>query len=443
VNDCPAIVRVADRGTPELLWTVTVIVPVPVPLEGLIATQFGAPVAVHAHPAVVVTVTVAFPPDVATLLKLVGLIVKLQVAAAAWVTLTVVPATVTEPARAAPVFCRTFNWMVPVPEPLAPWAIEIQFWFEVAVQLQPWEALTATARLPPAAATDAVLGDTSTWHVGTGTEGLEPWLIVTTALPSARFAVRAALVLLSICSVTSALPLPLVIDGFTQATGEVIVHEQKSSVDIERWNSPPSDPASMLAGDGDIGQPAGCCETWARWSPTINAADRDEVERFGSIWIAMVPLPCPLAVDKCNHVAVVAAVHWHSRDVVSVTVPFPPAALIVKLAGPSVIPQRCSVGETSVVDPEPHAASMTAATQKSAGTTRAVTPDTLNFGIEHPSVRRAHAKGASAIVIRSLELQIGSQTGSAIDCLVPEQEEAGLEPIENPFGPNVLPMPPE
>jgi hypothetical protein len=86
---------------------------------------------------------------------------------------------------------------------------------------------------------------------------------------------------------------------------------------------------------------------------------------------------------------------------------------------------------------------MTAATQKSAGTTRAVTPDTLNFGIEHPSVRRAHAKGASAIVIRSLELQIGSQTGSAIDCLVPEQEEAGLEPIENPFGPNVLPMPPE
>jgi hypothetical protein len=52
--------------------------------------------------------------------------------------------------------------MVAVPEPLAPWAIEIQFWFEVAVQLQPWEALTATARLPPAAATDAVLGDTST-----------------------------------------------------------------------------------------------------------------------------------------------------------------------------------------------------------------------------------------------------------------------------------------
>jgi hypothetical protein len=83
VNDCPAIVRVADRGPPELLWTVTVIVPVPVPLEGLIVTQFGAPVAVHAHPAVVVTVTVAFPPDVATLLKLVGLIVKLQVAAAA------------------------------------------------------------------------------------------------------------------------------------------------------------------------------------------------------------------------------------------------------------------------------------------------------------------------------------------------------------------------
>ena len=73
--------------------------PLPVPLPPAVTViQFALLVAVHPHPPPVaaVTVTVPVPPDPEKLCD-VGLTVKLQ--AAAWVTVTVWPATVSVPVR--------------------------------------------------------------------------------------------------------------------------------------------------------------------------------------------------------------------------------------------------------------------------------------------------------------------------------------------------------
>ena len=72
---CPAIVNVEVLNAPVFAWTVIVVVPDPEPLSVLAVTQAGLPLTVHAHPAVVVTVTEVFPPPAGTLLKLDGLIV--------------------------------------------------------------------------------------------------------------------------------------------------------------------------------------------------------------------------------------------------------------------------------------------------------------------------------------------------------------------------------
>jgi hypothetical protein len=72
VYDCPAIVSVAVREAPVLAATATVTDPLPVPLPPVTVIHAGAPLVVHAHPAVVVTATVVEPPA-AVGLSLVGL----------------------------------------------------------------------------------------------------------------------------------------------------------------------------------------------------------------------------------------------------------------------------------------------------------------------------------------------------------------------------------
>src|SRR5262249_2646887 len=104
----------------------------------------------------------------------------------------------------------------------------------------------------------------------------------------------------------------------------------------------------------------------------------------------MAALPCPFVVDTCSHGALVVALHWHSRDVVSVTVPVPPFAPMVTFAGPSEIPHRCSDGPSAVVEPDPQAI-WTAASRSKAGTLRESTLVTFDDRIEHRPIRRCHA----------------------------------------------------
>jgi hypothetical protein len=80
-------------------------VPLPLPLPPLVTViQVALLVAVHAQPVVVVTDTLAAPPAAVGLAD-VGDAVKLQ--PAAWLMVTVCPATVSVPVRAGPVFAAT------------------------------------------------------------------------------------------------------------------------------------------------------------------------------------------------------------------------------------------------------------------------------------------------------------------------------------------------
>ena len=69
-----------------------------------------------------------------------------------------------------------------------------------------------------------------------------------------------------------------------------------------------------------------------------------------------MPGPWPLVVPSRIHGADALAVHWHSREVVTVTAPEPPAASRVRVPGLMVRAQRWTDGAVSVVDPEPHRA---------------------------------------------------------------------------------------
>ena len=72
-----------------------------------------------------------------------------------------------------------------------------------------------------------------------------------------------------------------------------------------------------------------------------------------------MPGPWPLVAPSRIHGAAALAVHWHSREVVTVTEPDPPAASRMSVPGLMVRAQRCADGAVSVVEPEPHRAAAT------------------------------------------------------------------------------------
>jgi hypothetical protein len=99
----PATVSVAVRADPEVLAAaVKLTKPVPVRLVPFEIVTHVAPLdALHVHPALVVTVMLPVPPD-ARSARLAGEIANEQVRAA-WLTVKVLPATVTVPVRATEV----------------------------------------------------------------------------------------------------------------------------------------------------------------------------------------------------------------------------------------------------------------------------------------------------------------------------------------------------
>jgi hypothetical protein len=79
-------------------------------------------------------------------------------AAAAWLTVTVCPATERVPDRAAPVFSATEKVTVPVPVPLTPDVTVMNDAFDKAVHAQPEFAFTVTVDEPAVAPTSTLPG---------------------------------------------------------------------------------------------------------------------------------------------------------------------------------------------------------------------------------------------------------------------------------------------
>ena len=106
---CPPIVSAAVRAPPPLAATVKATEPLPMPLAPLPMVSQGAPlVAVQAHSAVVVTVTGAPAPPPALTVCDGGVNANVQaIGAASCEMLIALPAIVTEPVRATPVFAAT------------------------------------------------------------------------------------------------------------------------------------------------------------------------------------------------------------------------------------------------------------------------------------------------------------------------------------------------
>jgi hypothetical protein len=120
----------------------------------------AAEVAVHPHPVAVVTVTLCVPP-VPGSDAVVGDTLKVHAAAAACVTVTACPATVTVAERGCAVgFAPIVRVTVAVPLPLAG-ATETQDALALADQGQPAEAVTVMLDVPPPLAMAALVGATT------------------------------------------------------------------------------------------------------------------------------------------------------------------------------------------------------------------------------------------------------------------------------------------
>ena len=149
----PATVNVPERGdVAELAAIEKATAPLPLPLAPDVMVSHGLLlVAVHVQPPAVVTVvllTLAGAPGV----SVAGDTAKVQ-GTPAWVTVTVWPATVSVPVRAAvPVFAAIEKVTLPFPLPLAPDVIVSQASLLVAVQLQPAAVVTLLPLAPAAAA---------------------------------------------------------------------------------------------------------------------------------------------------------------------------------------------------------------------------------------------------------------------------------------------------
>ena len=155
----PATVSVPVRALePVVAATLKVTVPVPLPLPpAVIVIHEALLCAVQLQPAVVCTVVDPVPPPVAAAL-VVGAIVN-EHAAAACVTVKVCPPRVMTPCRVCVCgLAAAEKNTVPLPLPLAPAVIVSHEAPLDADHAQPAGAVTAVDPVPPAVATDALVG---------------------------------------------------------------------------------------------------------------------------------------------------------------------------------------------------------------------------------------------------------------------------------------------
>ena len=111
--------------------------------------QLAPLAAVQLQPVLPVTDVLAGPAVAGTLI-VVGDKLNVQLPAAAWTTVKVLPAIVTVPVRVVvAAFAATVSVTVPLPEPLAPLATLIQLALLTAVHAQPAAVVTDVLSDPP------------------------------------------------------------------------------------------------------------------------------------------------------------------------------------------------------------------------------------------------------------------------------------------------------
>jgi hypothetical protein len=180
-----------------------VTVPLPLPEDDppIIVSHSTFDTADQVQPAPAVTSTVPLPPRTGWF-WLVGEIENVHGTAAAWLRVTVCPATVTVPLRAAPLLAATVSATGPLPVPDAPDVTAIQAALDVAFQVQLPAVVTETEAVPPAAGTFWVGGATTKLHA------TPSWVTVNVCPAIVSVPVRADPVFAAALKVTDPLPLP-------------------------------------------------------------------------------------------------------------------------------------------------------------------------------------------------------------------------------------------
>lgn len=166
-----------------------------------------------------------------------------------WLTVMVLPATVSVPERAGPLVADTFAVTVPLPLPLPPLVIVIHDAWLAAVHAQPASAVTVTVPVPPDDGTDSVCG---------AAENVQPWPWLTVIVCPATISVpeRAGPLVPATLAVTVPLPLPLApLAMVIHGTWLAAVQAQPASVVTVTLPLPPADATDSVCGATEKAQP--------------------------------------------------------------------------------------------------------------------------------------------------------------------------------------------
>jgi hypothetical protein len=303
-------------------------VPGPVP-EAPVSTVMNESfaTAVHVQPAAVLTVIAGAVCASRSSEWLVGLSEYVQ--PLAWDTVWIWPAIVTVAVRSGPPFAATLRATVPLPVPVAPEVIVSQLCDDVAVQLQPAEAVTVIdVALPPPAGTDCDDGAIVVEH--------DPaWVTVCVCVPILMVPVRALPLLAATVKVTVPLPVaeapPVIV---IQELDVVAVHAHPPAAETAT-----EDPLPAVAGtDCDVGlidvaHDPGCVTV--KVCPAIVRLPVRTLPVLAVAANVTAPLPVPLVpCVMLSQESVVDAVHAQPGAMLTaIDGPAPPAADTVALDG--------------------------------------------------------------------------------------------------------------
>lgn len=316
-------VRAAGLG---LGSTLTVIVPLPTPVAEGSVTHAALGEADQAHPAVVVTTTGNVAPSLVALTKD-GDTPKLH-ATAAWVTLTVLPATVTVPVRGeVAALAATASVTAPLAAPeVADGTIHETL--EAAAQVQPSVLVTATVVLDAALDSDAVTGDTSKEH------GAAACVKVAARPPTVNVAERDSVAALA-DAVTVSIALPEPLDGsvVSHVAPEAAVQAQPLPVVSATWVEPPAWASEADVGESEKVHSAAAWSTLTALPARVTVPVRVAVAVLAAMDSVTVLVLEPLVRDSVIQATSDAAVQLHPDAVVTVTLEVPAALDADTLAG--------------------------------------------------------------------------------------------------------------
>jgi hypothetical protein len=369
-----------------------VTLPLPLPLDpAVMEIQASLAAAVHAQSLDVVTLLDEFVLPDAPIEKVVGLTAYEQgVAAAPWLTVTVCPATVKVPVRAAPLFVAMLNATVPSPLPLDDPEIEIQDASLLADQPQPAPADTETERDAAAASTSTPSGVTENVHVGSGggTVGgvvggtiggvvggtigaeLESWVIRTLRPAIVTVAERSLPTFAATVSVTVPGPVPVDPDvTVTHDASDRAVQAQPASVSTVILVVPPAAATFWPFGEMLNWHAAASCRICARTPLTTTSPWRELGAGLAATVTCTCPAPCPEAgVSPVSQLVSVEAFQVHSGWVLTAIVAAEPAAPIAEGGAVSVTLHFAGDGPVDVATVEPQPVDTQAMHQMSSGT---------------------------------------------------------------------------